>query len=68
MDRQTAFAIIWTYFFFTFNSNIFLVIYLVLGDAQVYTGLALFLVSENNNFECIFKNYVDGNTFKTIRN
>ena len=55
-------------FFFTFNSNIFLVIYLVLGDAQVYTGLALFLVSENNNFECIFKNYVDSNTFKTIRN
>ena len=67
MDRQTAFAI-WTYFFFTFNSNIFLVIYLVLGDAQVYTGLALFLVSENNNFEWIFKNYVDSNTFKTIRN
>ena len=32
-------------FFFTFNSNIFLVIYLVFGDAQVYTGLALFLVS-----------------------
>ena len=35
-------------FVFTFNSNIFLVIYLVFGDAQVYTGLALFLVSENN--------------------
>ena len=34
--------------FFTFNSNIFLVIYLVFKDAQVYTGLALFLVSENN--------------------
>ena len=32
-------------FVFTFNSNIFLVIYLVFGDAQVYTGLALFLVS-----------------------
>ena len=49
MDRQTAFAIIWTFFFFfTFNSNVFLVIYLVFGDAQVYTGLALFLVSENN--------------------
>ena len=32
-------------FFFTFNSNVFLVIYLVFGDAQVYTGLALFLVS-----------------------
>ena len=47
MDRQTAFAIIWTFFFiFTFNSNVkFLVIYLVFGDAQVYTGLALFLVS-----------------------
>ena len=43
MDRLTAFAIIWT--FFTFNSNIFLVIHLVFGDAQVYTGLALFLVS-----------------------
>ena len=36
------------HFFFTFNSNIFLVIYLVFKDAQVYTGLALFLVSENN--------------------
>ena len=49
MDRQTAFAIIWTFFFFfTFNSNVFLVIYLVFGDAQVYTGLALFLVSYNN--------------------
>ena len=48
MDRLTAFAIIWTYYFFTFNSNIFLVIHLVFGDAQVYTGLALFLVSENN--------------------
>ena len=45
MDRQTAFAIIWTYFFFTFNSNIFLVTYLVFGDIQVYTGLALFSVS-----------------------
>ena len=31
--------------FFYFNSNIFLVIYLLFGDAQVYTGLALFLVS-----------------------
>ena len=27
-------------FFFTFNLDIFLVIYLVFGDAQVYTGLA----------------------------
>ena len=42
-------------FFFTFNSNIFLVIYLVFGDAQVYTGLALFLVSENNRLNAFSK-------------
>ncbi|XP_073228020.1 probable very-long-chain enoyl-CoA reductase art-1 [Porites lutea] len=47
---QTLHLQLFEHFFFTFNSNIFLVIYLVFGDAQVYTGLALFLFNKYGNF------------------